>query len=57
MFLVIIFLALAALLAYFLPDWSWASILLLSFGTVAAFRLYLLISERAARTSSDKDAS
>ena len=55
MFLVIIFLSLAALGAYFFPEWSWATVLLVSFGAVAAFRLALFFTGRAAKTPEKND--
>lgn len=45
MFLVIIFLSLAAFGAYLFPAWSWATVLLVSFACVAAFRLFLFFTE------------
>ena len=57
MFLVIIFLSLAALGAYFFPEWSWATVLLVSFGAVAIFRLVLFFTGRAAKTPEKGDPS
>ena len=57
MFLVIIFLSLAALGAYFFPEWSWATVLLVSFASVATFRLALFFTGRAAKTPEKHDPS
>lgn len=57
MFLVIIFLSLAALGAYFFPEWSWATVLLVSFGAVATFRLALFFTGRAAKAPEKHDLS
>ena len=54
MFFVIIFLALAAFASYLFPEWSWVTVLLVSFGCVAAFRLLLHFSGGSA-SSSEKD--
>ena len=55
MFLVIIFLSLAALGAYFFPEWSWATVLLVSFAAVATFRLALFFTGRAAKVPEKHD--
>ncbi len=47
MFFVIIFLALAAILATLFPAWSWAWVLLASFAAVATLRLLLFVADRA----------
>lgn len=39
MFFVLIFLILAATTAYLFPEWSWVTVLLVSFGCVAALRI------------------
>ena len=57
MFLVIIFLSLAALGAYFFPEWSWATVLLVSFASVATFRLALFFTGRAAKAPEKHDLS
>lgn len=51
MFFVIIFLALAAFSSYLFPDWSWVTVVLVSFGCVAAFRLILHFTGRSASAS------
>jgi len=51
MFFVIIFLILAALASYFFPTWSWAAILAISLGGVAALRLLLHFLDRAGEIS------
>jgi membrane protein implicated in regulation of membrane protease activity len=51
MFLVIISLSLAALAAYLFPEWSWATVLIVSFACVAAFRLFLFFTERSSKAS------
>ncbi|MBS1139336.1 MAG: hypothetical protein H6R13_789 [Proteobacteria bacterium] len=55
MFFALIFLTLAALGAYFFPEWSWAAILGASFGCVVALRLALYFTERS-KTASAKDS-
>lgn len=55
MFLVIIFLSLAALGAYFFPEWSWATVLLVSFGAVATFRLALFFTGRTTKVPEKHD--
>ena len=51
MFFVIIFLILAALASSLFPAWSWAAVLAVSFGCVAALRLLLFFLDRSGRTS------
>jgi phage-related holin len=51
MFFVIIFLALAAFASYIFPDWSWVTVLLVSFGCIAAFRLIIHFSGRSTSAS------
>lgn len=55
MFFVIIFLALAAFGAYLFPEWSWLSVLLVSFGSVLALRLALMFTERKAPASAKSE--
>jgi hypothetical protein len=47
MFFVLIFLILAALASYLFPAWSWAAVLAVSFGCVAALRLLLFLLDRS----------
>lgn len=42
MFFVLIFLILAATTSYLFPEWSWATVLLVSFGCVATLRILLV---------------
>jgi len=51
MFFVIIFLSLASLASYLFPEWSWATILAMSLGCVAALRLALFLTDRSGRAS------
>ena len=46
MFLVFIFLILSAVGVYLFPELSWFTVLLISFISVAAFRLFLIFAER-----------
>lgn len=55
MFLVIIFLSLAAAGAYFFPEWSWATVLLVSLACVVAFRLALFFTGRAAKAPDENN--
>ena len=55
MFLVIIFLSLAAVGAYLFPDGSGAAILAGSFACVAIFRLILFFIDRRKRGPDNKD--
>jgi len=48
-FLVFIFLILAALGAYLFPELSWVTVLLISFCSVAAFRVFLVFAERRSK--------
>lgn len=47
MFFVLIFLILAATTSYLFPEWSWATVLLVSFGCIAALRILLLVTSRS----------
>ncbi len=49
MFFMLIFLILAATTSYLFPEWSWAMVLLVSFGCVAALRLFLAVTSRSDR--------
>jgi hypothetical protein len=51
MFFVIIFLALAAFASYLFPEWSWLSVLMVSFGSVVVLRLALISTGRKAPAS------
>lgn len=51
MFFVIIFLALAAFASYLFPEWSWLSVLMVSFGSVVVLRLALMSTGRKAPAS------
>ncbi|MFZ2268050.1 MAG: hypothetical protein WAV95_10800 [Azonexus sp.] len=51
MFFVIIFLSLASLASYLFPEWSWATILVVALGCVAALRLALFLADRSGRAS------
>lgn len=55
MFLVIMFLSLAALGAYFFPECSWTTVLLVSFGAVAIFRLVLFFTGRTTKVPEKND--
>ena len=46
MFFVLIFLILAATMSYLLPEWSWATVLLMSFGCVTTLRILLAVTSR-----------
>lgn len=49
MFFVIIFLALAATLAYVFPEWSGAWVLAAAFAAVVTLRLLILVADRSRR--------
>lgn len=55
MFFVLIFLILAATTSYLFPEWSWATILLLSLGCVATLRLLLAVGARSSKDSSKSE--
>ena len=57
MFLLIVFLVLAASIASFFPEWSWLTTLLVSLGCVLALRIVLAISGRSARTPAKTDGA
>lgn len=44
MFFVLIFLIVAATTSYLFPEWSWVTVLLVSFGCVAALRILLAVT-------------
>ncbi len=46
MFFVLIFLILAATASYLFPEWSWVTVLLVSFGCVATLRILLAVTSR-----------
>jgi len=50
MFFVLIFLILAATTSYLFPEWSWVTVLLVSFGFVATLRILLAVTSRTGRT-------
>lgn len=50
MFLVLILLILAATTSYLFPEWSWVTVLLVSFGFVATLRILLAVTSRTGRT-------
>jgi hypothetical protein len=50
MFFVLIFLILAATTSYLFPEWSWVTVLLVSFGCVAALRILLAVTSRTGST-------
>ncbi len=51
MFFVLIFLILAATTSYIFPEWSWVTVLLASFGCVAALRILLAVTSRSDNAS------
>ena len=55
MFFVLIFLILAATTSYLFPEWSWVTVLLVSFGCMATLRILLAVTSRTGRTSSDTE--
>ena len=55
MFFVLIFLMLAAVTSYLFPDWSWAAVLLVSFGGVAMLRILLVVTSRTGGTPGSTD--
>lgn len=55
MFLVLIFLILAATTSYLFPEWSWGVVLLMSFGCVATMRIVLAVTSRTARAPRSKE--
>lgn len=50
MFLVLIFLILAATASYLFPAWSWVTVLMVSFGCVATLRILLAVMSRTGST-------
>lgn len=55
MFLVLIFLILAATTSYLFPEWSWVIVLLVSFGCVATLRILLAVTARTGRIPRNKE--
>lgn len=55
MFLVLIFLILAATTSYLFPEWSWVMVLLVSFGSVATLRILLSVTSRAGSASRESE--
>jgi hypothetical protein len=55
MFFVFIFLILAVTTSYLFPAWSWASILMVSFGCVAALRILLAVMSRSGGEASKEE--
>ena len=51
MFFVLIFLILAATASYLFPEWSWVTVLLVSFGGVATLRILLAVTSRTGRST------
>ena len=51
MFFVLIFLILAATTSYLFPEWSWVTVLLVSFGCVVTLRILLAVTSRPANSS------
>lgn len=47
MFFVLIFLILAVTTSYLFPEWSWVTVLLVSFGCVAVLRILLSVTARS----------
>lgn len=47
MFFVLIFLILVTTTSYLFPEWSWVTVLLISFGCVAALRILLAVTSRS----------
>lgn len=47
MFFALIFLILAATTSYLFPEWSWVTVLLVSFGCVVALRILLSVTSRS----------
>ena len=57
MFLAILFLVLAVLASTLFPEWSWATVLAVSFACVAIFRLVLFFTGRKTQTLAKDDPS
>ena len=57
MFLAILFLILAVLASTLFPEWSWATVLAVSFACVAIFRLVLFFTGRKTQASAKDDPS
>lgn len=57
MFLAILFLILAVLASTLFPEWSWATVLAVSFACVAIFRLVLFFTGRKTQTLAKDDPS
>jgi hypothetical protein len=50
MFFVLIFLILAATTSYLFPEWSWVTVLLVSFGSVATLRILVAVTSLPANS-------
>ena len=57
MFLVILFLILVVLANIIFPEWSWATVLAVSFVSVAFFRVVLFFTGRKTPASAKDDSS
>jgi phage-related holin len=55
MFFVLIFLILSATTSYLFPEWSWATVLLVSLGCLAVLRILLAVTSRSGDASSKAD--
>lgn len=55
MFFVLIFFILAATTSYLFPEWSWVTVLLVSFGCVAALRILLAVTSRTRNVPSNAE--
>lgn len=47
MFFVLVFLILVTTTSYLFPEWSWVTVLVVSFGCVAALRILLAVTSRS----------
>ncbi len=56
MFFALLFLILAAAIAFFFPEWSGVTVLAVAFGSVAALRLALGLTGKSATKSPDRPA-
>ena len=57
MFLVMVFLILASLASYLFPEWSWATVLAVSFASVAVLRLVLFFTGRKTQATVNDEPS
>lgn len=55
MFFVLIFLILVTTTSYLFPEWPWISVLLVSFGCVAALRILLSVTSRSGRSPRESE--